>query len=110
MGKHIKTNNYSEAILESWNDFKFFNLRMNEHSLRPQLLFDWIFKTYDGSGSIDCDESHKLRNVFGDNASHLALSMNCREKHIGLKPTDSLYNDQGLSIVFQKVLDSYFKN
>lgn len=109
MAKQFKTNNFSDAIIDSWNDFKIYDLKINEYSLKPQLLFKWRFKSYSGSGTIDYDENKQIRNVFGDNDSYLSLDMKCREKHPSLKPTDSLYNDSGLDKVFQNVLDIFFK-
>ena len=108
MGKHFKTNDFSSAILESWEEFVVTNIKECELTKEPQLMFDWIFKKYNGVGNIDYDDAFKLRNEFGDNYSHLALSMECRDKHPTLKPTDSLYNDSNLAIIFQRILDSYF--
>lgn len=109
MGKHFKTNDFSSAILDSWEDFIVTNVRKREQSQSPQLMFDWEFKKYNGVGYIHYDDSFTLKNVFGDNDSYLALSMECRDNHPTLKPTDSLYNDSKLSIVFQRILDSFFK-
>lgn len=110
MGKQMKTNSFSDAILESWEYFNVFDCLINKTSEKPQLRFKWNFRSYDGFGEIDFDESLKVRNKFGDNFSNLSLSSVCRKTHPAIKPTDSLYNDSGLEIIFQRILDMYFKN
>lgn len=105
--KRFKTNNYSDAILEAWDDFKVFNLKDSSYEGNPRLFFSWSFKNYEGTGYIDCDDSFRVRNTGGDNYSYLSLSSSCREKNIGLKPTDSLYNDSGLEVVFQRIIELF---
>lgn len=109
MAKELKTNKYSDAILESWDDFVVTDLSINQETSKPQLRFHWRFNNYYGSGEIDYDNNFRLRNVFGDNYSHLSLSSDCRRVKAGIKPTDSLYDDLDLAIVFQRILDDYFR-
>ena len=108
MSKKFKTEDFSSAILESWEDFKITDIKKCEQTPRPQLMFHWRFKGYEGVGHIDYDDNFRLRNEFGNNDSYLSLTIKCREKHPSLKPTASLYNDKNLAIVFQRILDRYF--
>ena len=109
MAKRFTSEDFSSAILESWIDFQYSDIKITENDNNYRLSFKWNFKDYDGFGYIDFDSNHRVRNTFGDNYSYLTLSNTSREKHRTLKPTNSLYNDRKLEDVFQKILDEVFK-
>ena len=109
MSKQFKLNNYSEAILEDYENFEVYNLRINKYQNAKQLLFDWKFKSYEDNGKIDYDNNFKLKNVDGDNNSLLSLPTECRNNYKGLKKTASLYNDASYLSYFKEYLMTFFK-
>ena len=103
MAKQLLTKRFSPAILDNWDNFKITSIKQNEYKAN-NLFFTWQFGKYSGFGDIDYEGTF-VRNTFGDNFSSLTMT---EPKHTSIKSNCPLYDDDGLEIVFNRILTNYF--
>lgn len=111
--KQLKFNKFGYSIL---NDFELFYMwveniyyaypKSNNKENVVKVQFRWFWNNYNGKGEVFYYfDTKTLCNKFGENNSSLTISSNSKRQQINGRHTCSLYNDQTMVELFNKILN-----
>ena len=116
--KELIMNLFGECILQEYEyyGFKYIDkpvFKVKEDDSEDKywnIRFIWTWNGYSGHGSIDFkknnNNTYSVCNEFGNNFSFLEVFDNSKRKQPNGRNNCSLYNDQGLETLFNRMLNN----